>query len=127
MITDGEHSVALAAIIEEEESEVSEGTNELLLEAANFEPLGILHVRATRAPDGGSNRWEKGVDPYLAENAAVLASRMIVDLAGARMTGHVDVHDGLVYDVVRLRPERASFVIGLGVAPNEQRASKASV
>ena len=49
---------------------------------------------------------------------------MIVDLAGARMTGHVDVHDGLPErPVVRLRPERASFVIGLGVAPDEQRTT----
>ena len=121
MITDGEHSVALAAIMGRR-SEVSEGTNELLLEAANFEPLGILRVERLGLRTAGSNRWEKGVDPYLAENAAVLASRMIVDLAGARMTGHVDVHDGLPErPVVRLRPERASFVIGLGVAPDEQR------
>ena len=125
MITDGEHSVALAAIMGGEESEVSEGTNELLLEAANFEPLGILRTSERLGlRTAGSNRWEKGVDPYLAENAAVLASRMIVDLAGARMTGHVDVHDGLPErPVVRLRPERASFVIGLGVAPDEQRAT----
>ena len=32
----------------------------------------------------GSNRWEKGVDPYLAEPAAVLASRLLVDLTGRR-------------------------------------------
>ncbi|HEX2345784.1 MAG TPA: phenylalanine--tRNA ligase subunit beta [Gaiellaceae bacterium] len=125
MITDGEHSVALAAIMGGEDSEVSEATNEVLLEAANFEPLGILRTSERLGlRTAGSNRWEKGVDPYLAENAAVLASRMIVDLAGARMTGHVDVHDGLPErPVVRLRPERASFVIGLGVAPDEQRAT----
>jgi phenylalanyl-tRNA synthetase beta chain len=125
MITDGEHSVALAAIMGGEDSEVSDGTNGVLLEAANFEPLGILRTSERLGlRTAGSNRWEKGVDPYLAENAAVLASRMIVDLAGARMTGHVDVHEGLPErPVVRLRPERASFVIGLEVAPNEQRAT----
>jgi phenylalanyl-tRNA synthetase beta chain len=125
MITDGEHSVALAAIMGGEDSEVSDGTNGVLLEAANFEPLGILRTSERLGlRTAGSNRWEKGVDPYLAENAAILASRMIVDLAGARMTGHVDVHEGLPErPVVRLRPERASFVIGLEVAPNEQRAT----
>ena len=81
---------------------------------------------SARPSDSGSGQpvptAGRRVDPYLAENAAVLASRMIVDLAGARMTGHVDVHDGLPErPVVRLRPERASFVIGLGVAPDEQR------
>jgi phenylalanyl-tRNA synthetase beta chain len=124
MITDGQHSVALAAIMGGEESEVADGTSELLLEAANFEPLGILRSSERLAlRTAGSNRWEKGVDPHLAEPAAVLASRMIVDLAGARMTGHVDVHSGLPdRPVVRLRSDRASRLIGLDVAPDEQRA-----
>ena len=125
LITDGERAVALAAIMGGEASEVTDGTREVLLEAANFEPLGILRSSERLGlRTAGSNRWEKGVDPYLAENAAVLASRLLVDLAGARMTGHTDVHAGLPErPVVRLRPERASRVIGLEVPPEEQRAT----
>jgi phenylalanyl-tRNA synthetase beta chain len=125
LITDGEHAVALAAIMGGEDSEVTEDTREVLLEAANFESLGILRTSERLAlRTAGSNRWEKGVDPYLAENAAVLASRMLVDLAGARMTGHVDVQQGLPdRPVVHLRPERASRLIGLDVPPDEQRAT----
>lgn len=124
MITDGERSVALAAIMGGEESEVTEETSDVLLEAANFEPLGILRSSERLGlRTAGSNRWEKGVDPYLAESAAVLASRMLVDLAGARMTGHVDVHSGLPErPVVRFQPDRASAVIGLDVPSGEQRA-----
>jgi len=122
MITDGERSVALAGIMGGEESEVSEDTADVLLEAANFEPVGIFKSSERTLRTAGSNRWEKGVDPYLAEPAAVHASRMIVDLAGARLTGHVDVHSGLPErPVVRLRPERADYVIGLDVPPDEQR------
>jgi len=97
----------------------------VLLEAANFEPLGILRSSERLAlRTAGSNRWEKGVDPYLAENAAVLASRLLVDLAGARMTGHVDVQQGLPErPVVRFRPERASHLIGLEVPHDEQRST----
>ena len=124
LITDGEHAVALAAIMGGEDSEVSEKTTEILLEAANFEPLGIQKTSERLAlRTAGSNRWEKGVDPYLAEPAAVLASRLLVDLAGARMTGHTDVHAGLPErPVVRLRPARANTVIGLEVAEEEQRS-----
>lgn len=124
VIADAERAVAVAAIMGGEESEVSEGTTEILLEAANFEPLGILRSSERHAlRTAGSNRWEKGVDPYLAEPAAVLASRMIVDLTGARMTGHTDVHAGLPErPVVRLRPSRANTLIGLEVAEEEQRA-----
>jgi len=123
LITDGEHAVALAAIMGGEDSEVSESTTEVLLEAANFEPLGILRSSERLAlRTAGSNRWEKGVDPHLAEPAAVLASRMLVDLAGARLTGHADVHAGLPEPpVVRFRPERASKFIGLDVPQDEQR------
>jgi phenylalanyl-tRNA synthetase beta chain len=123
LITDGEKAVALAAIMGGEDSEVTDETTDVLLEAANFEPLGILRTSERLAlRTAGSNRWEKGVDPYLAENAAVLASRMLVDLAGARMTGHVDVQEGLpAAPVVRFRPERASALIGIDVPPDDQR------
>jgi phenylalanyl-tRNA synthetase beta chain len=125
LITDGERAVALAAIMGGEDSEVADDTSEVLLEAANFEPIGILRSSERLAlRTAGSNRWEKGVDPYLAEPAAVLASRLLVDLAGARMTGHVDVHDGLPErPLVRYRPERAERLIGMAVAPEEQRAT----
>jgi phenylalanyl-tRNA synthetase beta chain len=88
VIADAERAVALAAIMGGEDSEVSDATTELLLEAANFEPVGILRTSDRLAlRTAGSNRWEKGVDPHQAEPAAKLASRMIVDLAGARLTG----------------------------------------
>ena len=123
VIADAERAVALAAIMGGEETEVTEETTEVLLEAANFEPLGILASSERHAlRTAGSNRWEKGVDPYLAEPAAKLASRMLVDLAGARMTGSTDVHGSLPErPVVRLRPERANAVIGLEIPPDEQR------
>ena len=124
LITDGERAVALAAIMGGLESEVSEATTEVLLEAANFEPIGILRTSERLAlRTEGSNKWEKGVDPHAAEPAAVLASRLLVDLAGAELTGSVDVHDGLPErPVLSFRPERASRLIGLDVPEDEQRS-----
>ena len=124
MITDGEKSVALGAIMGGQESEVTEQTSEVLLEAANFEPIGILQTSERLGlRTEGSNRWEKGVDPYSAEPAAVLATRLIVDLAGAELTGAADVHSGLPQRAaIRLRPERTDRIVGLRVEPEEQRA-----
>ena len=123
LITDGEKPVALAAIMGGQESEVGESTTELLLEAANFEPIGILRTSERLAlRTDGSNRWEKGVDPHLAGPAAALASRLIVDLAGGELTGSVDVKGALPdRPVVRLRPERTDRVVGLPIDPAEQR------
>jgi phenylalanyl-tRNA synthetase beta chain len=123
LITDGTKPVALAAIMGGQDSEISDGTTEVLLEAANFEPIGILRTSERLGlRTEGSNRWEKGVDPHSAAPAAVLASRLLVDLAGAELTGGADMHPGLpARSVVRLRPERTDRIVGLEVAPAEQR------
>jgi phenylalanyl-tRNA synthetase beta chain len=124
LITDGERAVALAAIMGGLESEVSEATTDVLLEAANFEPIGVLKTSERLGlRTEGSNKWEKGVDPYAAEPAAVLASRLLVDLAGAEPIGSVDVNNGLPERPrVTLRPARSTTLIGLEVAGDEQRA-----
>src|SRR5262249_5306697 len=91
-IADADRAVALARILGGEETEIAETTADVLLEAANFEPVGIFNSsERQRLRTDGSNRWEKGVDPYLAEQAAKLATELIVDTAGARWVGHVDV------------------------------------
>jgi phenylalanyl-tRNA synthetase beta chain len=124
VIADAGRPVALAGIMGSLESEVDEGTTDLLLEAANFEPLTIHRSsERLRLRTEGSNRWEKGVDPYLAEQAAKLATELLVDLAQARWTGDVDVRGELPErPVVNLRPERTDLLVGLRTEPDEQRA-----
>src|SRR5437867_6652699 len=122
MIADAERSVALAGMMGGEETEIGEGTSEILLEAANFEPYTIFRTsERLRLRTEGSNRWEKGVDPYLAEQAATLATKLIVELAGGRWIGHADVHAGLPDPpAVRLRLVEADAVIGIETPPDEQ-------
>jgi phenylalanyl-tRNA synthetase beta chain len=124
MIADAERSVALAGIMGGEETEIGESTSDVLLEAANFEPTGIFRSsERLRLRTEGSNRWEKGVDPYLAEPAAILATRLIVETAGARWVGHTDVHERLPeWPVIRYRPERADELIGLATPADDQIA-----
>jgi phenylalanyl-tRNA synthetase beta chain len=122
MIADAERSVALAGIMGGEETEISDSTSNVLLEAANFEPTALWRTsERLRLRTEGSNRWEKGVDPYLAEQAAVWATELIVDLAGARWVGHADEHAKLPErPVARFRPERTNELIGLDIAEPEQ-------
>jgi phenylalanyl-tRNA synthetase beta chain len=124
VIADGKRGVALAGIMGGEETEVTPQTTSVLLEAANFEPVGILRSSERHSlRTEGSNRWEKGVDPHVAGAAATLATRLIVELSGARWTGHTDVQGKLPEPaVIALRPERAAAVIGLDVPVGEQAA-----
>jgi phenylalanyl-tRNA synthetase beta chain len=124
MIADAERSVALAGIMGGEETEIGDATTDVLLEAANFEPFTIFRTsERLRLRTEGSNRWEKGVDPYLAKPAATLATQLIVDLAGARWVGDTDIQGELPpRPVVRFRPERADRLIGVETPREEQHA-----
>jgi len=122
LIADAERAIALAGIMGGEETEIGESTTTVLLEAANFEPFTIFKTsERLRLRTEGSNRWEKGVDPYLAEPAAELATELLVELAGASWAAHTDVHAGLPdRPVVRYRPERADAVTGVDTPAADQ-------
>jgi phenylalanyl-tRNA synthetase beta chain len=122
LIADAERGIALAGIMGGEETEIGESTTSVLLEAANFEPFGIFKTsERLRLRTEGSNRWEKGVDPYLAEPAAELATELLLELAGAEWAAHSDVHAGLPErPVVPYRSERADAVIGIETPADDQ-------
>jgi phenylalanyl-tRNA synthetase beta chain len=124
LIADAERAIALAGIMGGEETEIGESTTSVLLEAANFEPFTIFKTsERLRLRTEGSNRWEKGIDPYLAAPAAELATQLLLDLTGAEWTAHSDVQAGLPErPVVRYRPERADEVIGIETPADEQYA-----
>jgi len=124
LIADADRAIALAGIMGGAETEIGETTATVLLEAANFEPYGIwTSSERLKLPTEGSNRWSKGVDPHLAPQAAALATELLVELTGARWTGHTDVQGDLPErPVVRFHPERADALIGLETPADEQRA-----
>jgi phenylalanyl-tRNA synthetase beta chain len=125
VIADADRPVALAGNMGGEETEVSERTTSVLLEAANFEPISLLRTSERLAlRTEGSNRWEKGVDPYLAGPAATMATRLVVELSGARWTGAADVQANMPEPVVlTLRPERTNALLGLEVTAERQTAT----
>jgi phenylalanyl-tRNA synthetase beta chain len=123
VIADAAKPMAIAGIMGGEESEVADTSSSILLESANFEPVGILESsERLKLRSEGSNRWEKGVDPYLAEQAAKLATELMVELSAARWVGRTDIQGELpARPVIRFRPERADELIGVSIPAAEQR------
>ena len=72
VIVDGDDTVlGLAGIMGGESSEISEGTTDVLLEAAFFDPMTIARSSKRHAlRSEASNRFERGVDPNLGLRAA---------------------------------------------------------
>ena len=124
VIADANRSIALAGIMGGAETEITERTADVLLEAANFDAFTIFRTsERLRLRTEGSNRWEKGVDPYLAPQAAALATELIVELAGARWVGDADIHESLPErPVIDYRPGRADELIGIPTPAPEQHA-----
>ncbi len=123
VIADSQRAVAFAGIMGGLDTEIGDQTTEVLLETANFEPTTILasserHSLRTE----GSNRWEKGVDPYLVPQAAALATKLLLELTGVHEPARNEVVGTLSErPVIRFRPERANQLVGIEVAETEQR------
>ncbi|HEX7525515.1 MAG TPA: phenylalanine--tRNA ligase subunit beta, partial [Gaiellaceae bacterium] len=78
VIADAERPVAIAGVMGGENTEVSDATTNVLLEAANFEPLTVLKSgERHRMRSESQTRWEKGVDPEAAGYAARYASQLL--------------------------------------------------
>ncbi len=106
VIADAEKPIAIGGVMGGGNTEVSDTTANVLLEAANFEPLTVLRSgERHRMRTESQTRWEKGVDPELAGPAARYASQLLVELAGARWTGEGEVRGELpAPPVIAFRP-----------------------
>jgi phenylalanyl-tRNA synthetase beta chain len=104
-------------------SEVSETTTRVLLEVANWHGPSINAtsnklVLRTEA----SSRYEKGLAPEQTMDAQAVASRLLVELAGARLLpGTIDVGGaGPEPAVLRLREARVERLLGVPIPRDEQ-------
>ena len=97
VIADGERAVALAGIMGGADSEISEATTTVLLETANFQEATIRRSRAMHTETGteASRRFEKSLNPELADLAARRAAALIIETAGGQaLAGLVDAYPG---------------------------------
>ena len=83
VIADGGRSVALAGIMGGLNTEMTDATTSVLLESANFNPVNTRRTsQALRLRSESSSRFEKGLQPELAEAALRRATELILKLAG---------------------------------------------
>jgi len=83
LITDGGGPVAVAGIMGGEETEVTEDTVDVLLEAANFDFISVRRTSAElKIPSEAAQRFGRGVDPELTLTALRRAAELMRELAG---------------------------------------------
>ncbi len=126
LIADAKHGIALAGVMGGENSEIRDDTSDVVLECATFHPGRVRRasVRHGMRTDS-SARFEKSLDPALADQAVRLFWRLLQEVSpGARPTSRV-------YDVagfnrtplrVRLDPDFITRRLGLDVPAAQTRA-----
>lgn len=122
MICDAEKPVAIAGVMGGENSEISSGTRNILIESAYFNPSSIRKTsRALGLSTDASYRFERGIDPSTADAAAERAAQLIVQYAGGKEAeGILDVYPVPIKEKeVRIRFERVSKILGYQV-PKEK-------
>ena len=123
VIADQSHVHDIGGIMGGEESGVSAGTTDVIIECAYFDPEGIARTgQKLLLTSDARSRFERGVDPAFLGEGLEIATRLVLDLCGG--TPSEPTHAGtppttrkrIAYD-----PTLAERLGGLAVAPDRQR------
>ncbi|HEY2639325.1 MAG TPA: phenylalanine--tRNA ligase subunit beta [Streptosporangiaceae bacterium] len=83
LITDSSGPIGLAGTMGGVETEVSDSSRDVVIEAAHFSPRGVARMsRRHKLPSEASARFERGVDPELQLRASARAASMLASLGG---------------------------------------------
>lgn len=123
VIADDSGVIALAGMMGGLSTAVSDTTNNLFFECANFNPLAITgEARKYGLHTDSSHRFERGVDALLPERALERALQLFIDIAGGNVSTVVSVIDeAKLYQPkeIQLRPERVVKLLGVKIADEE--------
>lgn len=122
VIADPGGPVALAGVMGGQDTEISENTSEILLEAAFFNPASIRRTaRNMNMISEASLRFEKGVNPEGVMQGQNRASRLMAELAGGEvLSGVVDCYPQPEEPRrVRLGASRMEKLLGTSVPAKE--------
>lgn len=125
LVCDREGPSGVAGIMGGQRSEVSNSTTRVLLEVANWNGTNILRTsRLLGLRSEASSRFEKQLHPALCDRAQAIASRLLVELCGAKLIpGTIDVAaEAPEPRRLTLRASRVRGLLGMEISQAEQKA-----
>ncbi|MBN1994527.1 MAG: phenylalanine--tRNA ligase subunit beta [Anaerolineae bacterium] len=104
LVTDPKGNLSIGGIMGGGESEVSEQSQNILLEAAAWNFINIRRTsQALNIPSEAAYRFSRGVHPSLAMLGALRGAKLMADLAGAAVKGVLDYYpnspEAVVFDL----------------------------
>jgi phenylalanyl-tRNA synthetase beta chain len=130
VIADGQGTVAIAGVMGGLDSEVTEGTTSILLEAASFKASSIHYTsRKLGLTSEASMRFERGISAGLTIPALRHATRLIAELGGGTVAkGLIDVYPGRQEPApIPLTPPEVRRVVGVDYSLEQITSTLASL
>lgn len=115
----GARVLGIAGVMGGAETEMTETSTNVLLEAAHFDAVSVARsARRHKLPSEASKRFERGSDPELPPVAAQYAAELLVEYGGGIIdAGVTDVNDVKPQPTVTLPFVAATQLIGVDYAP----------
>jgi phenylalanyl-tRNA synthetase beta chain len=117
-IADGERTVAIAGVMGGLNSQVTESTTSVLLEAASFKAASIHYTsRSLGLTSEASMRFERGISAGLTIPALKHATKLVAELGGGKVPGGIiDAYPGKKEnEPMALSPQKVQRVLGMEV------------
>jgi phenylalanyl-tRNA synthetase beta chain len=114
LITSGDLPVAIAGVMGGKDTEVSEKTQNIVLEAAIFDRAVVRRsARAQGLRTEASSRYERGVNQSALETASARAAQMLVEIAGGHIAEQCQVdRRNVMTRSIELRLSRVQQILG---------------
>jgi phenylalanyl-tRNA synthetase beta chain len=116
VIADTERAVALAGVMGGYDSEVTEDTKDIFLEAASFNPASIYQTgHSLGLPSEARLRFERGIGAGVTTPALKRATQLLVEIGGGQAAkGFIDNYPGKKKrEPVRLRSSESKRLLGV--------------
>ena len=122
LIADDRGPIGLAGTMGGLDSEISDATTTIILEAAHFAPEEVARMaRRHKLPSEASRRFERVVDPALPWVASRRAAELLVASGGGRIEGGTGVGAPLPSPVVTIAPDLPARIAGTPIADAQAR------
>jgi phenylalanyl-tRNA synthetase beta chain len=129
VIADDSGAIGLAGVMGGASTEIGAETRNVLIEAANFDPVSIARTaRRHKLPSEASKRFERGVDPQVAVAAAARVVQLLEQLAGGRADELGSLLDASeAAEAIRLPDGYIASLIGVAFTDDEIRGALAEI
>ncbi|MDR1826242.1 MAG: phenylalanine--tRNA ligase subunit beta [Rickettsiales bacterium] len=122
VITDADGILALAGVMGGKRGMTTDKTENIILESAYFEPLGIRKTRRRLGLSTDSSyRFERGIDPTMTTQALALASEIIMKECGGKISAASCVRAEFTGPKIKYDPKFFKRRIGFDVDEKTQK------